>query len=754
MSVRKRRQQDQLGASTSHSVRQHGKDGEPADRALEIDRGPSTRLVASSPLQGRPACDVMWPALAVGPDKERLERTSLVETLLETVTEGLAALTVMRNAVDAPCDFQIVALNERAAGLLRSSSAELIGRSLTQLADCPPFDRLQAALMALAEEGSCSRFELAVPDPTGGQNALSVGAVFKGDFVALTLTDISHLRVAEDSFRLFFIGNPVPTFLCDCTSLAFLAVNEAALAHYGYSREEFLRMSLLDILPQEDKDRVRDATVNNPLLGGGPTHVWRHVKADGTTIDVLTYWRATEFDNRPVQLVAVMDVTEKRRIEARITYMAHHDALTGLPNRILFHERLDEALARVEQDKSRFAVLFLDLDRFKTVNDTLGHPIGDLLLKAAAERLRSCLRDADMVARFGGDEFGILQMGFSHGGEVSALADRIVALMGEPYEIDGQLIVTGASAGIALAPDHGTSSDLLLKNADLALYQAKEDGRRSYRFFEPKMYFRIQTRRGLELDLRHALSANEFEVHYQPLVGLEGWPVSGFEALLRWRHPVRGMVPPVEFIPVAEEIGLITELGEWVLRQACAEAASWPGELKVAVNLSPVQFKKGNLTRVVLSALSGAGLPARRLELEVTETLLLAVGEANLATLRCLRDLGVSISVDDFGTGYSGMSYLRAFPFDRIKIDRSFVAELGESADCVKIVRAITRLATSLGMSITAEGVETPRQLDLLRGEGCNEMQGYLFSRPLPPNQILPFLASHGERVQVDPPGT
>ncbi|MCL2385143.1 MAG: EAL domain-containing protein [Alphaproteobacteria bacterium] len=681
--------------------------------------------------------------------EEREKPFRLVETLFQTAHDGLAALTVIHDAAGRPHDFQIADLNDSAAGLFRSTVPELIGRRLSELAIAPLIDQFQAALIAIFNNGGRGRFDIDAAGSIGGRNALSISASFTCDFVAVTLTDISHFRVAEDSFRLFFTSNPVPTFLCDCTSLAFLAVNDAALAHYGYSRDKFLRLTLLDILPQEDKESVRNAIANNPILGGGPNHVWRHLKADGTTIDVLTYWRATEFHNRPAELVAVMDVTEKRKVEARITYMAHHDTLTGLPNRILFHERLAEALGRVLHDKSQFAVLFLDLDRFKSVNDTLGHPIGDLLLKAAAERLRECLRESDTVARFGGDEFAVLQMGIHHSHEVSALAERIVQLLGEPYEIEGQLIVAGVSAGIALAPEHGTSADLLLKNADLALYQAKEDGRRSYRFFEQKMDVRIQMRRGLELDLRHAFTADEFEIHYQPLIGLESWKVTGFEALLRWRHPIRGMVPPREFIPIAEEIGLIAQLGEWVLQQACAEAANWPAELKVAVNLSPIQFKNGDLTKVVLSALASAGLPGQRLELEITEAFLLTTSEVHLATLRRLRDLGISISMEDFGTGYSGMSHLGAFPFDRIKIDRSFVAELHESADCMKIVRAITRLGTSLGIHITAEGVETQKQLDLLRGEGCSEMQGFLVSWPMPADQIPSFLASHHQERQA-----
>ena len=444
-----------------------------------------------------------------------------------------------------------------------------------------------------------------------------------------------------------------------------------------------------------------------------------------------------------------MDVTEKRQAETRIAYMAQHDALTGLPNRVLFHERLDEALSRMRRNDEKLAILYLDLDQFKNVNDTLGHPVGDLLLKAAADRLRMCLRDSDIVARFGGDEFAVLQRGLTGPQEASALADRIVKLMCEPYEIEGQRIVIGASAGIALAPDDGESCDLLLKNADMALYRAKEDGRRTFRFFEPGMDARMRARRLLELDLRNALAASEFELYYQPLVNLETGVISGFEALLRWGHPQRGLVAPAEFIPLAEEIGLIVPLGEWVLRQACVEALTWPGDLKVAVNLSPVQFKNGDLTEVVFAALSSAGLPAARLELEVTESILLEESKINLATLHKLRALGASISMDDFGTGYSGLSYLRAFSFDKIKIDRSFIAELGESGDCMAIVRAISRLGSSLGIRTTAEGVETEKQLAVLRNEGCTEMQGYLLSRPMPAGDISKFLSSHSAGKQA-----
>jgi diguanylate cyclase (GGDEF)-like protein/PAS domain S-box-containing protein len=565
-----------------------------------------------------------------------------------------------------------------------------------------------------------------------------------------TYRDETEAYEAEESFKLVFEDNPVPMWLFDPETLKFLAVNDAAVIHYGYDRASFLKLTLLDIVPQRDRDAIERAIRNRPDADGGPSHLWQHFKADGTEIDVLTYWRHTMFCDRPAQLVAIMDVTAKRQAEARIAHMAHHDALTGLPNRVLFHERLDEALLRVRRDRDKFAVLYLDLDQFKSVNDTLGHAAGDKLLMAVAERLRMCLRGSDMVARFGGDEFAVLQMGLAGPPEAGILAERIVTLLSEPYDIEGQQVVIGTSVGIALAPADGETSDQLLRNADMALYQAKEDGRCTFCFFQPGMGAILRAHHTLELDLRKALGASEFEVYYQPLVTLETGVICGFEALLRWHHPLRGMVAPAEFIPLAEEIGLIVPIGEWVLRQACAEAAAWPDDLKVAVNLSPVQFKKGNLPQMVFATLASTGLPAARLELEITESIFLAESKANLATLRRLRALGVSISMDDFGTGYSGLSYLRAFPCDKIKIDRSFISELSESADCMAIIKAITNLGSNLGIPTLAEGVETETQLAWLREAGCTEMQGYLFSRPVPASEIAELLSPHRIARQAD----
>ena len=360
-----------------------------------------------------------------------------------------------------------------------------------------------------------------------------------------TYKDVTEAYEAEESFKLVFEGNPVPMWLFDPETLKFLAVNDAVIAHYGYDKESLLALTLLDILPQKDRDNVKNAIRNTPQLSGGdPSHVWQHVKADGTAIDVLTYWRHTTFCGRPAQLVAIVDVTAKRAAEARITHMAHHDALTGLPNRVLFHDHLEHALLGVRRYNDTLAVLYLDLDHFKNVNDGLGHPAGDKLLQAAAERLRKCLRDCDMAARFGGDEFAVLQIGLAGPHEAGTLAERIVTLLSEPYDIDGQLVEIGASVGIALAPIDGETAEQLLGNADIALYQAKEDGRRTFRFFQPGMGVSLRAHRALELDLRNALGAGELEVYYQPLVTLATGVISGFEALLRWHHPLRGMVSP------------------------------------------------------------------------------------------------------------------------------------------------------------------------------------------------------------------
>ena len=677
--------------------------------------------------------------------------------------------------------------------------------------------------------------------------------------------DITDLKRREASFRLLFDSNPVPMFVWERDSLRFLAVNDAAVSHYGYSRAQCLGMSLLDIRPERTRAGLKEFVQNNTDMSGD--WVSLHQKANGSEIDVAIYSRPLTYQGHNAVLLAAVDVTNQKRVEedlhrtrtfldniienlptmvfvkdardkkcilinrageqilgkpreqllgrdvhamfemegpedcgqsdreaietgnltlwaetrvhtphkglrilrtkkiavadasgepnyvlgisedvteqhqveARIRHMAHHDALTGLMNRIRFRERLEEALSAPQDSDAGVTVMCVDLDYFKDVNDALGHPIGDVLLRVVAERLRRSVADTCVVARLGGDEFAVVYRSESME-ETKRLARRLIEALSEPYQIEGQELVVGASIGIATSPDDGTDPDRLLKNADMALYQAKADGRRTYRFFDASLDIRQQARRSLESDLRLALDRQQLELVYQPSIALSTGAITGCEALLRWRHPQRGIVAPDDFIGLAEDCGLIGPIGEWVLNEACAEAVRWPSHAAVAVNLSPAQFKSRNLVQTVILALASSGLAPQRLELEITESVLLRENDVNVATLHQLRALGVRIALDDFGTGYSSLSYLRSFPFDKIKIDRSFVKELPDNPGCRTIIRAITELATGLGMVATAEGVEKPEQVDQLRADGCTEAQGFLFGMPVPAKSIREFL--------------
>jgi diguanylate cyclase (GGDEF)-like protein len=527
--------------------------------------------------------------------------------------------------------------------------------------------------------------------------------------------------------------------LCMADSAGRLVVANARLAEMfgvpasriapGVTIETFLGGSPGDSsLRQSDKDAIRRSI--QKLKSDNVRTAEIHELADGRVLAVN--FAPVENDG---WLVTLEDITEQRLAEARINHMAHHDALTGLPNRVLFHEKLTEAVARSRRGDP-CAVLYLDLDHFKAVNDTLGHPVGDGLLQAVTRRLRTLVRETDIVARLGGDEFAIVQSSVDQPEDATALARRLIGALSAPYEIDGHQVMIGTSVGIAIVPTDGEDPDHILKNADLALYRAKADGRGRYRFFEPEMDALMQTRRTMEVDLRKALEAGEFELYYQPLMNLKTASVSGFEALLRWLHPERGLVQPSDFVPLAEEIGLIVPLGVWALNRACADAAGWPGKMKVAVNVSVMQFASHTLVEDVAAALVTSGLDADRLELEITETVMLDDTDAILVILHQLRALGVGIAMDDFGTGYSSLSYLRRFPFSKVKIDRSFIEGLGKGGDCDAIVTAVTELCATLGMTTLAEGVETEEQLRQLRMGNCSEAQGYLFSRPRPASEV------------------
>ena len=438
------------------------------------------------------------------------------------------------------------------------------------------------------------------------------------------------------------------------------------------------------------------------------------------------------------------DVTEEKRTEERVAYAAYVDDLTGLPNRKVFCEQLEQELKRVQRGE-RLAVLCLDLDYLKQVNDTLGHPAGDKLLSGVANRLNGCVRDIDLVARLGGDEFAIIQKLLDQPSDAAALAMRVRDAIREPFDLDGHQVTVDISVGISIAPNDGTELDGLMKTADMALYEAKNAGRGTYRFYEPEMNARIQARAKLEQELESAFANGEFELYYQPIASLDDDKITSFEALLRWNHPERGLVSPDEFVPVAEDMGLIIPLGEWVLRTACAEAATWPDNIQIAVNISSVQLTNKNLVNAVVGAIASSGIEPNRLELEITESVLIENTVANLATLKSLRELGVRFVMDDFGTGYSSLSYLMSFPFHKIKIDRCFIAALSANHESHVIVRAITDLARSLKLQVTAEGVETEQQLQQVRLLGCTEMQGYLLSPARPAAEILQFFTPCAE---------
>ncbi|MCW5696207.1 MAG: EAL domain-containing protein [Bauldia sp.] len=453
------------------------------------------------------------------------------------------------------------------------------------------------------------------------------------------------------------------------------------------------------------------------------------------------------FTARPMDnggsVVIVEDITERRNAEQHIQHLARYDSLTGLPNRNHFHDMLKQALA-VRPEEEPLAVLFIDLDEFKQVNDTLGHPRGDLLLIAVADRLRAVVTAPDTVARYGGDEFVVLR----HVGEediagVEELTRRILESVSQPYDIDGHQVVIGASAGIALAPKDGADPDLMLKNADMALYYAKAAGKAVWRLFDPSMDDQAKARMALEHDLRQAVAEEQFELYYQPLINLRTMRIQTCEALLRWNHPVRGRVSPAEFIPVAEDIGVIVQIGDWVIRQACLECAKWPSDVRVAVNLSSVQFKRDQLLVVISEALEAAGLPPHRLEIEITESVLLKDTDDVRALLQQLVERGIRISLDDFGTGYSSLSYLHTFPLSKVKIDRSFVTALHSGDRSLTLLKGVARLSAALGLRITVEGIETAEQLEIISSESSvDEAQGFLFSMPLPARQIRQLIAA------------
>lgn len=581
-----------------------------------------------------------------------------------------------------------------------------------------------------------------------------IGAVIASVFVAAVWL---HLAISVIGWRRRTVSSEVRAGrLAEATLEGILIHNERAIIDanraladmVGVDVSALIGRPMLELFANEQRAAVDEMSreqgaefIEASLLCGG-----------GAATPVELRSRTLEFEGQLAVITVIRDVSERKRAAERIRHLAHYDSLTDLPNRVLFWDRLHQALAMARRHNEQVAILCIDLDHFKEVNDTLGHAAGDRLLKEAAQRLRGSLRDSDTLARLGGDEFAVIMSNLREGPLAAECAKRIVEALSVTFDLDGNEAVIGASVGIALSnPAEEDDPETLLRCADLALYRAKTEGRGAFRFFAEEMNVRLQARKLLERQLRHAMIEGQFELYYQPQVEAGSWRILGVEALIRWRHPERGLIMPSEFVPLAEETGLIVPLGEWVLRTACKQAQPW-GDLRLAVNLSATQFRQPGLEDAVARALADSGFDPQRLEVEVTETILLQDIEASLAALRKIKRLGVRIAMDDFGTGYSSLSYLRTFPFDKIKIDRSFVHDLGQAEEASAIVRAVVQLGRSLGIRTSAEGVETRSQADILLLDGCDEVQGYHFGLPMSVGELETMLQRSGTEPLSLPP--
>lgn len=680
-----------------------------------IDGMVSTMEVLALPLSCR------WPGeyflIFLRPRKSQID---LARLLINSTDEGILALSPLESVGTSPRDYQVLSINNAAARMLGTPAESMRFRLLSELSAASELARLLDKRSHDRARGVASPSLEVEYDLFGEAISLQVGVVETDGLLAVTLTDVREIRNREVLFRSLFDDNPVPMYVRHVETGAFLNVNAAALHLYGRERVEFLALE------------VRDLEANSTARVGasGERHA-RHRTASGTELDVIEYARAITVGGRPATLSTIVDVTERKRAEERISFLAHHDPLTGVGNRTTFSQEIEEAVATAVAGHQPFALVLIDLDDFKTVNDTLGHAAGDSVLVETADRVRRLLRRTDLVARLGGDEFAVLLRGALSKEDVQLLAGRIIQAIAQPHGYEGHKLSVGASLGAAIAPVDARDAGTLLKCADLALYRSKREGKGAFHFFEPEMDAEMRERRELELELRSADLERELELHYQPIISLRTGGLRGFEALVRWRNPRRGMVSPAEFIPLAEETGMIDAIGRWVLEEACRRAAGWPKDLIIAVNASAVQFRQGRFADTVSRAIATSKLDPARLEIEITESVLLADTGANLALLQRLKDVGVRVALDDFGTGYSSMSYLRRFPFSRLKIDRSFIRDIGSSRESMAIVRAIIGLGANLGIDTTAEGVETGAQLELLRQERCGEIQGYLFSPPV-----------------------
>lgn len=702
-------------------------------------------IAKASEIAGRIADGDLGVAVPIGNDDEvgallaamDAMRSNIKASMEREVELRRSAQTRLAAALESSREGIVVVDADGRIALANAQASHLLGADGEPLSAGDPSDRVDAAL-ARVSDGAAADYAAAhdVELAEGGWLRISRNRTQEGGSI-FVYSDISLVKAQQAALKtanlwldaalanlshglcLFDSANRLRVFNHRFVEMFGLP---AAEVRHGMTFDALVALGFGDGCALQARRATPSA--GGCCAAGGPTeHL--HQLSQGRTISVSH--RSLEEQS---WLATYEDVTDRLQAAEKIAFMARHDSLTGLPNRAFFGERIEVALAAVDEGEA-FALLCLDLDRFKEVNDTLGHPIGDELLVAVAGRLRNATRGTDLVARLGGDEFAIIQA-IDTPQEAAALAQRIIAALAAPFEIEGTPLTIGVSIGISLAASDGRSYDALLKNADLALYRAKDEGRNKWHFFEPAMDEQQRVRRLLELDLRRALEHDQFELEYHPLVEVKTGRINGFEALLRLRHPVRGLVPPAEFIPVAEETGLIVDIGDGVLRRACCDAASWPGDVSVAVNVSGAQLRSGRLLAAVEAALDESGLPARRLILEITESVLIANAQTARTMLDKCKTMGIRIAMDDFGTGYSSLSYLRSFPFDMVKIDKSFVGEVTTRPESAAIVHAIIALSMSLGMRVTAEGVETEAQLAFLRSENCHAAQGFLFSRPVP----------------------
>jgi diguanylate cyclase (GGDEF)-like protein/PAS domain S-box-containing protein len=544
----------------------------------------------------------------------------------------------------------------------------------------------------------------------------------------------ASLRDSEERYRDVFDASPLPMWVWDDEKLVFLAVNEAAIRHYGYTREEFLGMSVRDIWAPGEQARYEESLRDRSHAQSMLLHR-KHRTKGGHVIDVEVTARQFIQEGNNVWLTLINDITERKRAEERLLHLAHYDVLTSLPNRVLFYDRLKQALAQARRNQWITGVIFMDLDRFKNVNDTLGHAEGDKLLQQVSERLKQSVRAGDTVGRLGGDEFAIVLSDLSSAQDANLIAQKIMASFKDPIKLAGVELYVTASIGITLYPDDSTDQETLIRNADAAMYRAKEVGRNSYRFYTPEMNARALELLSMENSLRGALERDEFILYYQPKASVADGRIVGVEALLRWLHPERGLVSPGEFMPVLEDTGLIVPVGEWVLKAVCEQIRAWGRAgikpVPVAVNLSPRQFASRDLGETVKRIIEECRVDPRLVEVEITESSLMTNLEETALILKYVGDLGVGLSIDDFGTGYSSLAYLKRFPLDALKVDRSFVKDLTTDADDATITRALISMAHNLGLKVVAEGVETEAQLAFLVEHGCDEIQGFYFSRPL-----------------------